>query len=78
MKKELKSILEKLELIESDKLNQLQGGFVSFATDSNLQEGTQIVNNCKAGACTNSNCATNCTGPGCGSKDASYKLVLQI
>ena len=64
MKKDLKSILQRLERIEENQMGQLQGGFVaiqgggsvsdSFAATN--KESCHVTNNCQG-----SNCV-----PGCG------------
>ena len=61
MKKNLKSILQKLERIEENQMGQLQGGFTSvtsnnspqsaFASDKN-KDGCIVTNNCHGGNCT--------------------------
>ena len=63
MKKNLKSILQKLEKIEENQIGQLQGGFASFNTpfSSGQKIGGNkdclIINNCRG-----SNCVEGCSG----------------
>lgn len=61
MKKDLKSILSRLESLEENQLGQLQGGFASVGTPGGASaslDGT-VVNNCHGGNCV----------VGCGSKE---------
>ena len=58
MKKNLKSILQKLERIEENQMGQLQGGFASVSSPSSQavfaeknKLGCSVTNNCDGGNC---------------------------
>ena len=64
MKKDLKSILQKLERIEENQMGQLQGGFASVATPSSSNQLIAHTNK-KISKVTNNCHGTNCSH-GCG------------
>jgi hypothetical protein len=67
MKKDLKSILQLLEVIEDSKMSQLQGGFISISILAETNSVTSdTTNNCKGGNCNTNNCSGGNCITGCG------------
>ncbi len=63
MKKDLNSILQRLEKIEENQMGQLQGGFASISFSPDVNSFNNTTNNCKKGTCPVTN---NCHGANCG------------
>ncbi len=63
MKKNLKSILLKLEQLEENQMGQLQGGFASITITPDHGPLSATTNNCKGGLCGPT--TNNCQGGNC-------------
>ena len=69
MEKNIKSILQLLEIIEDTQMGQLNGGFASVASTMVSPTGTTAAtNNCHSGNCLSNNCVGGNCVAGCAGK----------